>query len=853
MKLRVILLLLAFALRSIAATGDIGSITIESNGWELSATTEGFVPGATYDFDYRGYIIGSAATGSASVGETMTQATSGATVVTTSATLVIAGVYYIQVQDLAGTPDKTNVWSVTGGSGATITPTNTPSLTIPGPGTPYLTVVSEGYTGDTLGTRSFTIYLSRVIRKVYPNDGDLNEAASGGNLVTRFVLSDYVYVDDNTGAGKSGTAPVITAPAGFITNTAGASQTSNALANDVVSNNSAAPYPKTVNNWAGGVEYQRIEDDTVTLRVLAFQRHGMNGSPMAAVKGTVFDGTNTATATVTSMSQPDLTQGDARATSEYLIPVSLSTITQGATCTANFTAYPWRGDASVVVSSSAGAAAPSPLVGPITFVCDKSGTYKRTFVTVDDDAADDTSGVAVDRADYASNTLAEAGAVDSKTIAKAASLAVAYNLATHGRNDAGAAEVCLAAGTYAWLGADHSYGTTPACRIIIRPKTGVAKENVIIATASGDGDISDRIEIRDCTITVSTNNTFTNINEILFKRCTINSSGIGLFNTTAGIFSFEQCDIDRLDQGIQGPGTNNCSPKLLRGCTLDGFGKNILAYTVIGNRGTGMAGAYITDHVLGMTGPAPRAIIYNNEFLGCTSASAETVRIGKNQANTDGMAFVQNVVEVITSSPSAAGIADFGTSAFSHYYYILWNNIMVGDRAFHGYDQQAVGSYARYYWSEVGNVWSRWSHKADNEGVQPLDGWSIKFGVGTKADFKLESHYSLPTSFYAEWDGLYGYEPYAGSYGLYTDTMFTDYQAATPSGLNGATAGTGGGDYHPLAGSPLGILGMPSSAFVLAYDGDGKPWTASNFAAGAYSLPGVVHSNKGLKLFIRRR
>jgi hypothetical protein len=711
--------------------------------------------------------------------------------------------------------------------------------------TPYITVLSEGYTGSTLGTRLRTIYLRRVIRKVYPNQAQLNEFATGGNLVTRFVLSDYIYADD--------TDLKFYAPAGFIVNTAGGAQSSAAASAMAVTSDSAAPYQPCVANWAGGVEWNRMTGSTIRLRVWAFHGSGQEGRPVQAIVGTVTQGANTETATVTTMSM-DLTQQDELPTAEYLIDVPTTSLTQGATCTANITVYPWIGDATSVLSSSAGAAAPTPLLGPITFVCDKSGTYERTFVTVDDDAADDTSGVAVNRADYASDTLAEAGTTDCKTIGKAASIAAAYNNTTHGRNDVGAVEVCLAAGTYAWLGSSNSYGTTPACRVIIRPKTGVSRENVIIATASGNGDISDRIEIRDCTITVSTVNTFTNITDILFTGCHFNTSGTGIFNTTGGVFSLAQCDLTRLDQGLRPVSVVNCRPKLIRGCTGNGFNKGILAYTVAGNRFNTFGDGRIFDS--GFGAPVPSAVIFNNQFLSCITTGAEVMQIGNSAGNLLGAAVVQNVVEGISGSDAmtpTAGTAVIGAGDFDYNNYIIWNNVFLGDRTLMGYNDEGIVAYYRRYWSEKHNYYDRWANKGDEFGTgnaNRIGGWAVKFGTGRRGCYLSQNNSSIPGNFYAEDNGLETWEPDEAANGLATDALFTNRQSSVANGASYLTAGSGGGTYTILAGSPLDNL---SEHFAVPYDMAGRDRTTANNAAGAYAAAGTVHSNKGLKLFIRRK
>jgi hypothetical protein len=95
-----------------------------------------------------------------------------------------------------------------------------------------ITVVSEGYNSSgVLGT------ISRTVRII---------SATGTTTIT-CELSDPIYDDDNTGAGKSGTAPTVVLDAGAITS---ATPDSNAaLGSTTVTNNSTLDYPKIIAQW----------------------------------------------------------------------------------------------------------------------------------------------------------------------------------------------------------------------------------------------------------------------------------------------------------------------------------------------------------------------------------------------------------------------------------------------------------------------------------------------------------------------------------------------------------------------------------------------------------------------------
>ena len=144
-----------------AATGDL-TLTIRPDGYSGVITFEGGTTTTTRDFDYRGWIRGTAHTGTFTIGETMTQATSLAT-----AKILRKEGMWIYIDDLTGVPLATTVWTG-GSSGATFTPEICPGMSDPGPGTPYLTVTSLGY--DTAGaatTQTRIVYFNEVGRFPY--------------------------------------------------------------------------------------------------------------------------------------------------------------------------------------------------------------------------------------------------------------------------------------------------------------------------------------------------------------------------------------------------------------------------------------------------------------------------------------------------------------------------------------------------------------------------------------------------------------------------------------------------------------------------------------------------------------
>jgi len=356
------------------------------------------------------------------------------------------------------------------------------------------TIVSLGYddTGSST-TITRTIYGTIKRRKVTPNNAQADETTSGSNVIVRVNLSEYIYQKDNIGGGNSGTAPVVSILSGLYTN--GSSNNASG-ASYPVTNNSTLAYPKVIANWAWP-GYQ-LMNSTSKLRAVAFHKSAQQGRPVRAVKFSVSDGTTTNTETVTTPIC-DLSFGDASPVVEYVSTSDLTSgLIQAAELTCNFIAYPWMGDSGSLLDTSAGTAAPTPLYGPIKGVCDRTGAYEKTYALVDPTGSDSGANTV-----YPSASFDPLKAYKFLTIGKAAAAIAAYNNANYGRNDVGAGIVYLNAGNYAWLGSSNVYGTTPKTWITIKPANGVSRASVVINTASGNGDISDRIKVENCTITVT--------------------------------------------------------------------------------------------------------------------------------------------------------------------------------------------------------------------------------------------------------------------------------------------------------------------------------------------------------------
>lgn len=673
------------------------------------------------------------------------------------------------------------------------------------------TVTSKGFDDAGVATTNVrTVYATKFVRKVTPDEDDANETVSGSDVIIRVWLSDYIYAKDKAGVGNSGVDVTVTIAAGVYTQ-GGASNSST----PTVTNNSAAPYQKPIGNHST-TPYRRHVGN-VTGGVVAFERHGQQKRPVRAVKVTVTDEGAHSVSQIITEPTIDAGAGDAKPVIEFLYSIAQTTFTQGDKLTINFIVYPWVGDV-VLDSSDAVNAVLSPNYCPQEHLCDKGGTYGVTVALVDPTGSDAGANTVYDEAVFDPLT-----AYKFLTIGKAAAAIAAYNNTNRSRNDVGGGIVYLNAGSYAWLGSTNTYGTTPETWITITPTTGVARSDVMIATKSLNSDISDRINVKNVKITVTTVNVFDSTIATWLEGCEINTTNIGLFNTTNGRFWLTQCVIPQLAQGVKPASGVNCAPSLVRGCDFTGFAKEILCYTVIGNKRTGVVAGMPTlflTEISGMGTPQPKGwIIAFNSILGWRT-DAVAISVGVINSNTHGGAIIQNLFENAQNG-IGQGLADIGASdTFATNTplnnFLVWHNSFIGQRCFFGYNETGAASKDRLFWSCVNNYWCRWAVKTDTfppANAARVGNWSVVNSVGSSGDQKAQNQQSIPNNFFAEFAGLDCHQPS-------TSEATTYAQFVDPKHYNGASDAAGGGDYHPQAGSPL--KAYPVRA-VLPFDLDGDP------------------------------
>jgi len=198
------------------------------------------------------------------------------------------------------------------------------------------------------------------------------------------------------------------------------------------------------------------------------------------------------------------------------------------------------------------------------------------------------------------------------------------------------------------------------------------------------------------------------------------------------------------------------------------------------------------------------------------------------------MVFVQNIIENTNGSGSpigSIGSSDAINTNTPLENYIVWHNVVVGQRCFFGYNEAGTITKYRRYWSVKNNYFDRAANKNDvfsPGNANRIGPWSVSNSTRGSGNFWAMNMVSLPgPNFWFEFAGLSSFQPAVSS--ASDVAKFVSLQATT--GSAGTTAGAGNGDYHLQSISPL--IDLPIDQ-VLCFDIEGTPRTLGD-AAGAYT------------------
>lgn len=666
-----------------------------------------------------------------------------------------------------------------------------------------MTVVSEGYNASgTLGTKTRYVYGTRVCQKAYPNHAVAEETESGGNVELTVALSDYVYDDDNTGAGKSGTAPTVTIASGWYTDsgTGGSSAASNATTALAVTNSSTQDYPKVIARWAV-VPYQRFTS-SFALEAVAFHRFAESGKPVACVKFEATDGTNSETITATAMSK----SAAADSLPCYTASLTASAYTDNAVVTANFTAYPWVGDADSVLTSIGGTANALTL-GPLPLLADSDDDYGVTYAYVSTSGSD-VSGVA-------SNSAATAEATPCATINRALNRIQTYNNTNYSRLNANAGVILLGSGDHTW-GAGSGTATTGDVWVTITRDPDVAKADAKIVASSAGYVESQRVRIYDVTIVPVGYVGFGDVGRVIWLDAVASNGATQIANSHWSGYDLTyntHCTADKINYpwGRTGAGTiaaliRGCSATSVRGLAASVSSSPYCVLTTTLTHGTDAAGL--------MWFPAVNTVIaYSKSY-----AHGASITTTLNDVTANDTACVCNVFERITSTTTELCNTE-GDNARSSTNKLYWHNTFAGERHLVGYNHGASErTHSNYSYRYNSDQWLATKHDVFATNGARVGGWSVLYGVGWRGNNSEES----PDQFEPNYDGIKGSRATVAGYT--NDNSLTD-------------SGTGSGDYTPDTGSVL--IGKIATAadVVIPWDINGVAYAAGG-CAGAITLAG---------------
>jgi hypothetical protein len=613
-----------------------------------------------------------------------------------------------------------------------------------------------------------------------------NETVNGTNVILTLALSDYVH------PGESLSASVLS---GLYT----VGSTNSAVWSGSATNSSSQVFGKAIAKWTIP-GYWIITNSTFQLRAQAYQRNGINGRPVRAVKFWCSDESGDAATNVVTSPSVDLSFGDAIPVADFIGTIDASGFTQGDVVTCNFIAYPWVGDSSAVRDSSAGTSPPHPDLGPLKLLCDRSGTYGRTVAVVDNTSGTDATGVAVDFASFNSGSPPAA----FRNIGAAAVAIAGTNNALRSRNDTGGGIIYLRAGTNSFTGSSTtSAGTTPEswCEITTFPGDAMA----VIANKGGSADIKDRVKLVGVKITATDSQTFTGIDALWFDQCVFDTTGSSVVYVIPTVF-YTRCVMQTFSRGFNSFSTVNYAPALVRGNWVTNAGGIQPIYCATGNMLCATNTFGIATEEVGSTAPeGDNGILSYNFFGGYNSTATTMFYIAQNDFRTD-LAIVGNVFESINNltGPICWWAADSCTNYTTNI--LIWANTVIGQRVNMWYNDSGTLPIHHVLHSTKGNYFDDFNIKTydfSTKNVARVGNLAQVYGVGFDGNvFGEIVGIGAPGAFLPKFVGLNT---------IANDEAETNWPAfLSDKSYRGSGIAPGLGNYGVLSSSPMLILSHDS-------------------------------------------
>lgn len=689
-----------------------------------------------------------------------------------------------------------------------------------------ITVDSPGY--DTEGSpvfRSRVVYGSKQLRFPYGVNGQstsnyINDVtADGADVVIRCALSDYIFQND--------TVENVSIDADWYSTNVGNSAVT-------VTNYSTLAFPKTIGKWTWP-NYDRITGNSYTLRCVAFNRFGQNGSPVAAVQFWATDAHGHSVTNSVSRMSIDPTLGDAVPICEFITTMDASTLTPGDIITNNFRALPWIGDTDSVLDTSDGLySAADPYYAPLYFLADQDNQYGTVSAVVDAVSGTATGAAITTPLDTSAPPDAFA------SISQAAHAIEKTNSIIYGHDDVGGGIIYLR-GNNSWTGTSASPSSARGKTWLVI--TNYPDELAAISSKSGPGNINGLIKISGVTISANSAFTFSGVSNLWFDHCTfdVTNSSDDLVDG-AGFHWVTDCVVTNFDQGFLRQGTQNTVWALVRGTSIFGKCPASQPYCFIGNLrdATNRTGTFLGSGLPGLARDPQQVIVAFNKLLKCDYSTSTFLSFYNATNCADGAAFCQNLIESVnTNSDDALFVVHGDENTSDATNVIIVNNTIIGGKYNVAYDDLGNIPHFTVLWREANNIIGDGNRKSDTFSGYSLDSnrtgnWPLVYGVGSEGDVWLEYSHGAPGNFLKEFAGLDSYQPSiepmtqppAGSSNLFYFPAFVQ-----DNSWNG-TNSLGNGDYHLTYASML-RFGVPAS-LVFPFDIDGVSRESAS-PPGAYS------------------
>lgn len=648
-------------------------------------------------------------------------------------------------------------WSTTYASPPTLDPVGSPEI---------FTVSRAGYDASGTGvtvTENLTL-MSRV-REPYPNQATLTAST--------VAVNDFIYSTD-TIAG--------------------------------VTNNSTRVAPKPVARWLNR-DLEEISGSTHVVRLSVAHPYGRNGRPVAAVKFRISDGTNTAEATVSTLTFVSYAASGLGADC-YEGTVDVSTLTQGATLTIDAVIYPWVG-AAFTISTDADTY-PSPNLTTLRALCNRTGALGVPYAYVTVGA----TGGAV------STNPVTAAAAPFPTVIAAATAIKAFN----GGTNADRGVIRLNTGTHVHASFRTQANTTTWPLTIeaadVANKATTIYQAAAVTTASS---VPDFLVIKDVILqrggagalvfldNAAGNLTYTNY--LCLSNCTFSINGAALYDGLlyrTGRMLMINCDGDNVGQ-YRVTGVVNKTINAI-GCV--GV-EAATCYSSIASR------AFAFVNCAATTGrPASVGAFFYNNFISngtTTGAIVDLFNVGNR-----GFAIVGNVIESWGTVTNVLLKISGDTYVDTVRDAIVYGNTCVGQRLNALYNDTGVSADKSGFFKN--NIFRTQNIKSDVFSTATLTGnWAARYKTGWSRNAILRgSEDGLSTYSAASWLGdIAGLGSVNGS-------------SASPLVVNWASdrsndgTDAGGGDYTP--GSTNSLPTIPAGQTHYAHDLLGRSVASSGTA-----------------------